>query len=93
MAFVAGFLFFMLVGTPAYAIIFLPAIILIPIAKIVAIIIAGFSIPAVSITAVWSKLFHKSLKQTLIILLIALILLGICVGFFLKLHNPARPWF
>lgn len=90
--FVGGFLFFIAIKTPVHAIVFLPAIILIPIAKIVAVIITGFSVPVVGGATVWSKLFNKSLKRTLIILLIIFLLLGICLAFFLKLHNPDRPW-
>ena len=77
----------------AHAIIFLPAVVLIPIAKIVAFIIGGFSFPALSVGALWSKLFHKSLKRTLIVITCLLILLTIILVVIFKLHNPDRPFF
>jgi hypothetical protein len=76
----------------AHAIIFLPAIILIPIAKIVAIVIGGFSIPSLGLGALIHKLFGKSLKKTLVFIFLFLVFLGILLGLFLKLHNPDRPW-
>lgn len=75
----------------AHAIIFLPAIILIPIAKIVAVVIGGFSFPALGIGAVWSKLFGKSLKRTIFILVVILIVIALALMFILKIQNPDRP--
>lgn len=77
----------------AHAIIFLPAIILIPIAKIVAIIIGGFSFPTLGIGALWSKLFGKSLKKTIIILTSLLLLIAVALVIIFKIHNPYRPLF
>lgn len=77
----------------AHAIIFLPAIILIPIAKIIAFVIGGFSIPSLGLGALITKLFGKSLKKTLLIIFLLLITTGILLAIFLKLHNPDRPWF
>ena len=77
----------------AHAIIFLPALILIPIAKIVALIIGGFSVPAVGIGALWSRLFKKSLKRTLGVILLLLLFLALVLIILLKLHNPERPLF
>lgn len=77
----------------AHAIIFLPAIILIPIAKIVALIIGGFSLPAFGLGALWSKLFKKSLKRTIVVVVILLIILAAILVIFLKLYNPDRPLF
>lgn len=76
-----------------HAIIFLPAIILIPIAKIIAFVIGGFSIPSLGLGALVTKLFGKSLKKTLLIIFLLLIIAGILLAIFLKLHNPDRPWF
>lgn len=76
----------------AHAIIFLPAIILIPIAKIIAFVIGGFSIPSLGIGALITKLFGKSLKKTLAFILLFLIVVGILLAIILKLHNPDRPW-
>lgn len=78
---------------PAHAIIFLPAIVLIPIAKIVAIIMGGFSLPALGVGALWSKLFGKSLRRTITIIITLLVILGLVFAIFLKIHNPERPLF
>ena len=74
------------------AIIFLPAIILIPIAKIIAFVIGGFSIPSLGLGALITKLFRKSLKKTLLVIFVFLIIVSILLAIFLKLHNPDRPW-
>lgn len=75
------------------AIILIPALILIPIAKIIAVIIAGFSFPVLAISALWAKLMHKPLIKMIlisfIILCIATFLFGVC----LKIINPTRPFF
>ncbi len=76
----------------AHAIIFLPAIILIPIAKIIAVVIGGFSIPSLGLGALITKLFGKSLKKTLVIIFLILLVIGIFLSLLLKLHNPDRPW-
>ena len=77
----------------AHAIIFLPAIVLIPIAKIVALIIGGFSFPALGVGALWSKLFGKSLGRTILVIIAILVVLAIILAIFFKLHNPDRPLF
>lgn len=76
----------------AHAIIFLPAIILIPIAKIVALIIGGFSFPALGIGVLWSKLFKKSIKRTILVIAVLLAVLAIILAVVFKLHNPDRPF-
>ncbi len=86
----SGLLFF---PKPAHAIIFLPALILIPIAKLVALIIGGLSIPALSLGALWSRLTQKSLKRTSIVIVGALVVLAILVAIVLKIENPDRPLF
>jgi len=88
----AAFLF-LTAATSAHAIIFLPALILIPIAKIIALLIAGLSLPAVGVGALWSMLFHHSLKRTLFITLCIVCCVVLFSVLVLKLHNPARPWF
>jgi len=75
----------------AHAIIFLPAVILIPIAKLVAIIMGGFSIPALALGTLWSKLFKKSVKRTLFIMAISLIFIGFILIVVFKIANPLRP--
>lgn len=87
------FFIFAFVTVPAHAIIFLPAIVLIPIAKIVVLIIGGFSLPALGVGALWSKLFGKSLGRIIAVIIIALIVLGLVFAILLKIHNPDRPLF
>lgn len=77
----------------AHAIIFLPAIILLPIIKIIALIIGGFSIPALGIGALSGKLFHASPKKSIPIVIGVLIILAVILAIFLKLENPERPLF
>lgn len=77
----------------ARAIIFLPAIVLIPIAKIIALVIGGFSFPALGIGALWSKLFRKSLRRTIFVIIFVLVILAIILAIFFKLNNPDRPLF
>lgn len=77
----------------AQAIIVLPAIVLIPIAKIVALIIGGFAFPALGIGALWSRLSGKSLGKAISVVIAILVILSIILIIFLKLHNPDRPLF
>jgi hypothetical protein len=77
----------------AHAIIFLPAIVLIPIAKIIALIIGGLSVPVLGLGTLWSKLFKKSLKRTIFVTIIVFAVLLVVLAIFLKLHNPDRPLF
>lgn len=77
----------------AHAIIFFPAIVLIPIAKIVALIIGGFAFPALGAGSIWSKLFGTSFKRTLLVVIAVLVVLTIILVLFFKLHNPDRPLF
>jgi hypothetical protein len=77
---------------PAYAIVILPALILIPIAKMVAVVVATFALPAASVGVYLSKVTknHKLgiILPVVIILVIALIsLLG-----FMYFH-PNNPIF
>lgn len=87
------FLAIQLLTPRAHAIIFLPALLLIPIAKIVALIMAGFSFPALGLGVLWSKLFKKSLKRTIFVTIALLFLLAVILFISFKLHNPDRPWF
>jgi len=87
------FCLFTFAAKPVHAIIFLPAIVLIPIAKIVALIMGGFSLPALGIGALWSKLFRKSLRRTISVIIAILVVLAIILAIFFKLSNPDRPLF
>ena len=81
----------LVVAPPVQAIVILPAVLLIPIIKIVAIVIGSLSVPAVSISALWSKLFGKPLHMVIAWTIIALIGIGIVLGIFLKIRLPDRP--
>lgn len=83
----------LLYAPPVHAVIFLPAIVLIPIVKIIALIIGGFSLPALGVGAIWSKFFGKSLRRTITIIVVILVAIAIILAVFLKLHNPDRPLF
>jgi hypothetical protein len=87
------FLGLLFITPTAHAIVFLPALLLIPIAKIIAVVIAGISFPILGISALSSKLFGKSFKKMLGIGLIILILTAILLVLVLKIQNPARPLF
>lgn len=75
------------------AIIFLPAIILIPIVKIIAVIIGGFSLPVVAGSAFLNKVKGKSLATGLIQGIVILLLGALILAIILKLVNPDRPLF
>lgn len=77
----------------SYGIIFLPALILIPIAKILAVLLAGFSIPALGVGALWSKMTKKSIWHGIGYAVVALLLIAVIVGIVLKVIHPDRPLF
>lgn len=85
------FLTFLILPKSAHAIIFLPALILVPVAKIIAVIIAGFSVPAMGMGALFSKISKKPLLKTIFIAIFILIFISILIGIVLKLVNPLRP--
>lgn len=87
-----GFFFFASASS-VHAIIFLPALILIPIAKIIAVVIGGMAIPAFGLGAVYHYLFGKSLKRTIGVTLVILFVLAVLIFIILKLQNPLRPIF
>lgn len=74
-----------------HAIVLLPAVLLIPIIKIVAIVIGSLSVPAISISALWSKLFGKPLHMAIAWTIAILIVIGMLLGVFLKIQLPDRP--
>ena len=78
---------------PVHAIIFLPAILIIPIAQLVAFLLGSFTLPVVITSFIWSKLFKKSWKRGLLYSVIFLVALGITAVVFLKILNPDRPFF
>jgi uncharacterized membrane protein YfcA len=82
---------FIIFVPPVHAIVILPAVLLIPIIKIVAIVIGSLSVPAVSISALWSKLFGKPLHITIAWAIVILVIFGIVLGAWLKVRLPERP--
>ncbi len=75
----------------AEAIVILPAVLLIPIIKIVALVIGSLSVPAVSLSALWSKLFGKPLHLAIAWTIVILLCIGVVLGIILKIHLPERP--
>lgn len=86
-----GTLMFILFTDEAGAIIIIPAAILIPIVKLVAIIISGFSLPVVGITTYFHKTSNKSVIKGIFVGLAILIVLAALIAIVLKLMNPSRP--
>ncbi len=88
MSFVGISLFF---PSDAHAIIFLPALILIPIAKIVAVIIGGLSLPVLGIGGLLGKITKGSAKRGIFIGIGILVVIAIMLLLLLKLFNPQHP--
>lgn len=76
----------------AQAIIFLPALILIPIAKIIGILIAFFSVPATGLGVLWAKLSRRPILKTVLLSILVLLFLALFMGLLLKIVNPNRPF-
>jgi hypothetical protein len=83
------FLFF---PSTAHAIILLPAVVLIPIAKIIAVVIGWFSVSSLSFGVIWSKHYKTKLSRVLLVIGISIIIISILVALFLRWQNPQRPW-
>lgn len=81
-----------LTATPAKAIVFLPALVLIPIAKVVSLVIGGLAFPFLGGATVWSKISKKPLAKALIMGIILLLVIAGGVALWLKVSNPDRPW-
>lgn len=75
----------------AHAIVILPAVVLIPIIKIVALVIGGLSLPAVGMSALWSRVFGKPLTQTMAWMLVVLLVLGVLLFLWLRVYLPNHP--
>jgi hypothetical protein len=76
----------------AQAIILLPALVLIPIAKIISLIIGALLFPFVGGVAVWGKISQKPVYKMIAVSIVLLIVVGIVLALGLKLSNPDRPW-
>jgi hypothetical protein len=74
------------------AIIFLPALILIPIAKVVAVVIAGLSFPVLGVGSLIGMLKGSS-KKGVFVSIVFLITLTFLLFLILKVANPEHPLF
>lgn len=74
-----------------HAIVLLPSVVLIPIIKIVAMVIGGLSLPAVGMSALWSRVFGKPLTQTIAWMLLVLLILGVLLTLWLRFYLPDHP--
>lgn len=83
--------FFLVFVEKVDAIIFIPAIILIPIAKIIAVLIGGFSLPILGASAFVNKITGKSAAKGVLYGIIILVVIGVVAAVVLKLVNPGRP--
>lgn len=79
------------VAPTAQAIVIVPALILIPVAKVIAIVMGGLAFPALSLGVLWSKLFNTSFKKIIMWIGLVLFLTALALAVYLKVSNPARP--
>lgn len=77
----------------SYAIIFLPPLILIPIAKTVAVFIGFASAPLAGAGALWAYVSKKPIIRAMLISFGILVLMAVFLGVLLKTLNPERPFF
>lgn len=73
------------------AIVFLPALLLIPIAKIVALVIGGLALPALGIGVLWQRLYRSNPKKVILVLVGILFLVAVILAVILKITNTDRP--
>lgn len=95
MSFIDGIIilcYFLIFPPRVHAIVILPAIILIPLVKLVALIIGTFSVPVVSVGVMLAKITKKN-KLAFISSCILLLLIGIIAAVVLRLTHPQNPWF
>jgi protein-S-isoprenylcysteine O-methyltransferase Ste14 len=81
----------LVIPTPAHALVILPALILIPIAKILAVALVALGVPATALGLAWSKLTRHPFKKTLLVVGVVLFLLVMGLGIYLRITNPDRP--
>jgi hypothetical protein len=83
-----------LLNPPAsQAIVFLPAVILIPITKIVAVIMGGASLPSLLASLIWGKRQQRSWLLILGLTLLLVLIIGLVAAVVIWLLNPERPFF
>jgi len=88
-----GLIFLGLLYPPkAHAIIFLPAVILIPIAKIVAVIFGIAILPALTISSLFARFKKLSFGKAVLLILTVITVIILMVAIALKIANPDRPW-
>lgn len=93
--FVVFFFCVLLAITPthSHALIVLAPIVLIPIIKLIALIIAGLTLPATTAGIIYSKLTKHNTTKVVVIVVGFLALTAIILGVILKIINPERPIF
>lgn len=83
---------FLIISTKeVYAVIFLPALILIPLAHLVGLLLIGLSFPLYAIGFVWHLLTKHSLKRTFVAATVLLAVFLLICAVVLKLLFPAMP--
>lgn len=95
MLFIVGFiilLYFIAFPPQVHAIVILPAIMLIPLVKLVALVIGAFSIPVGSAGILLAKITKKN-KLVFIISFILILLISVLAAIVLRLTHPQNPWF
>jgi len=75
-----------------HAIVILPAIILVPLVKIIALVVGVFSVPVASGGAILAKI-TKNYKLVILASCILLVLIGVATAIVLRVTHPANPWF
>ena len=91
-AIIFAMLVYLSIAYSAHAIIVLPALILIPLAKLVAVVVSALSLPVASIGIFISKITKKH-KPAIIFSIAAIILIAAITAIVLRLKNPNNPWF
>lgn len=84
--------FCLLLPPKAHAIIFLPAVILIPIAKIVAVIFGIASVPALTVSSMIARFKKLSFAKAAALVLAVIVAVILLIALTLKITNPDRPW-
>lgn len=82
---------FLVIAKPVHAIVILPAVIIIPIAKVIAAVIGALSLPNIGLGILWHKYFHTPLRKTLFVGFFLIFFIGIVLFFVMFFTNPARP--
>jgi hypothetical protein len=84
---------YLYLSLPVHAILFFTPAILLPVAKIIALVWGAFSLPALSVGVIWRKLFRKHKKRVYFVIFAVMIGIGVLLAVVLKIANPSRPWF